>query len=266
MLLAEGAYPKLFEEMKTSDSALYFSLLTAAFAPRQPTPVYERLLRALDRIEPTYVLTTNVDEALERNLSGPEVVQRSNVERLPQLLGEGKAFICKLHGSISAVETMVFSARDYDDVQTDTPFVNSLRSILADCSVLFVGYGLQDDHVVAALARGAETHPLFGTGPHFIMMPEGSLRVPAEVRRISYLVDPTDHRSALLTLEFVADMQDYSGETATAARSNGVGQTNRNSVYFVGELLPWGQHTTSQTIRERASSGPREFGRRGPRW
>ena len=25
LLLAEGAYPKLFEEMKTSDSALYFS-------------------------------------------------------------------------------------------------------------------------------------------------------------------------------------------------------------------------------------------------
>ena len=113
------------------------------------------MLRALDRIESTYVLTTNVDEALERNLSGPEVVQRSNVERLPQLLGEGKAFICKLHGSISAVETMVFSARDYEDVRTDTPFVNALRSILADCSVLFVGYSLHDAHVIAALERGA---------------------------------------------------------------------------------------------------------------
>ena len=89
-LLAERAYPDLFEEMRTSDSALYFSCLTDAFAPRQPTPVYERMLRALDRIEPTYVLTTNVDESLERHLSGPEAVQRSDVERLSQLLGEGR--------------------------------------------------------------------------------------------------------------------------------------------------------------------------------
>ena len=258
-LLAEGAYPKLFAEMKTSDSALYYSLLTAAFAPRQPTPVYERLLRALDRIEPTYVLTTNVDEALERNLSGPEVVQRSNVERLPQLLGEGKAFICKLHGSISAVEPMVFSARDYEDVRTDIPFVNALRSILADCSVLFVGYSLQDAHVIAALERGAETHPLFGTGPHFIVMPEGSPRVPANVRRISYLVDPADHRSALLTLELVAHMQATQGATVTAARDDGIGQPNRDSVYFLGELLPWGRYTMSQTIAATADTETREL-------
>ena len=86
-LLAERAYPDLFEEMRTSDSALYFSCLTDAFAPRQPTPVYERMLRALDRIEPTYVLTTNVDESLERHLSGPEAVQRSDVERFVAAAG-----------------------------------------------------------------------------------------------------------------------------------------------------------------------------------
>lgn len=258
-LLAEGAYPTLFEEMKTSDSALYFSLLTTAFAPRQPTPVYERLLRALERIEPTYVLTTNVDESLERNLSRPEVVQRSNVERLFQLLGKGKGFIGKLHGSISAVETMVFSARDYDEVQTDTPFVNALRSVFADCSVLFVGYGLQDAHVIAALERGPETHPLFGTGPHFIVMPEGSSDVPANVRRISYRVDPADHRSALLALEAVPHMQAYQDATMTGLRSAGIGQPDRDSAYFLGELLPSGKPTTSQMVTATSGSETREF-------
>ena len=258
-LLADSAYPELFEEMRTSDSALYFSCLADAFAHRQPTPVYERMLRALNRIEPTYVLTTNVDESLERHLSGPETVQRSDVERLPQLLGEGRAFICKLHGSISAVETTVFSAGDYDDVQTDAPFVNVLRSVLADCSVLFLGYGLQDEHVIGALERGTATHPLFGTGPHFIVMPEGASRVPANVRHISYRVDPPDHRSALLTLEVVADMQARQGPTATAAGSTGIGQPNRDSVYFIGDLLPWGKYTTSQTITGKSSSGTREL-------
>ena len=177
-LLAEGAYPKVFEEMRKSDSALYFSLLTESFAFRQPTPVYQRMLHALRGIRPTYILTTNVDESLERHLPGPETVQRSDVERLPQLLGQRRAFICKLHGSISAVETLVFSARDYDAVQDDIRFVNALHSIFAECSVLFLGYGLRDEHVIEALGRGGSTHPLFGTGPHFMVMPEGSLRAP----------------------------------------------------------------------------------------
>ncbi len=258
-LLAERSYPELFEEMRTSDSTLYYSCLTDAFAPQQATPVYERMVRALDRIKPTNVLTTNVDESLERHLSGPEAVQRSDIERLTLLLDQRKAFICKLHGSISAVETMVFSSRDYDGVPTDPPFVNALRSVFANCSVLFLGFGLQDDHVIAALKRGAETHPLFGTGPHFIVLPEGSSRVQANVRRISYRVDPADHRSALLTLEAVADMQAHERPTATASGSAAIGQRDRDSVYFLGDLLPWGKYTTSQTFTATGKSGTQQF-------
>ena len=153
---------------------------------------------------------------------------------------------------------MVFSARDYDEVQTDAPFVQVLRSVLADCSVLFLGYGLQDEHVIEALERGTASHPLFGTGPHFIVMPEGSSRAPANVKRISYRVDPPDHRSALLTLEAVAGMQAPQGPTATAAESAGIGRPNRDSVYFIGDLLPWGKYTTSQTITGKSRSGTRE--------
>ena len=257
-LLTRMAYPELFEEMRSSDSSLYYSCLADAFAPRQSTAVYDRLLRGLKRIEPAYVLTTNVDESLERHLSGPEAVQRSDVERLPQLLGERKAFICKLHGSISAVETVVFSARDYDEVQHDTPFIDALRSVLADCSILFLGYGLQDNHVIAALERGTETRPLFRAGPHFIVIPQGSSRAPANVRRISYRVDPRDHRSALLTLEAVADMQTRDRPTVRVAGGAGIGQRKQDSVYFIGELLPWGEYKTSQTITATSGSATRE--------
>lgn len=258
-LLAEKAYPELFEEMRTSDSALYYFCLTEAFAPRQPTPVYERMLRVLDRIEPMHILTTNVDESLERHLPEPEVIQRSDVERLPQLLGEGKPFICKLHGSISAVETVVFSARDYTAVQTDTSFVNAIHSVLANCSVLFLGYGLQDDHVIVELKHGAKTHPLFGIGPHFIVMPEGSSRVLASVRRINYRVDPADHRSALLTLETVAHMQASQDATTVTSESAEIGEPSRDSVYYIGDFLPWGKYTTAQTITASGRSGTREF-------
>ena len=258
-LLTEEAYPELFEQMRTSDLALYFSCLTDVFAPRPPIPVYERMLRALDRIQPTYVLTTNVDESLERHLAGPETIQRSDVERLPQMLGEGRAFICKLHGSISAVETMVFSTRDFNDVQTDTPLVNALRSVFADCSVLFLGYGLQDEHVISALRHETATHPLFGSGPHFIVMPEGSSQPLDDVRCISYRVDPPDHRSALLTLEAVADLQSPQGSAVATMKSTETATSDRESVYFIGDLLPWGQYTTSQTITAEGGSTTKEF-------
>ncbi len=256
-LLAEGAYPKVFEEMKTSDSALYFSLLTDAFAYRQPTPVYERMLRALRTIRPTYLLTTNVDESLERHLPGPETVQRSDIERLPRLLGERRAFICKVHGSVSAVETMVFSARDYDAVLDDVRFVDALHSIFAECSVLFLGYGLRDEHVIEALRRGASTHRLFGAGPHFMVVPEGSSPAREGVKHIRYRVDPADHRSAIMSLEAVANMQALRS-SATSTAWNGEEQRSRESVYFMGALLPWGKHTTSQVITVESSAGTEE--------
>ena len=42
-LLSEARYPALFQEMRDSDSTLYFSCLRDAFAYQPPTPVYERL-------------------------------------------------------------------------------------------------------------------------------------------------------------------------------------------------------------------------------
>ena len=56
-LLGAEEYPKLFQEMRTSDSALYFSCLVCAFAYRKPNPVYGRLLRALQQVEPTGIVT-----------------------------------------------------------------------------------------------------------------------------------------------------------------------------------------------------------------
>ena len=95
-LLEARAYPRLFQEIRNSDSALYFSCLLDTFAYRKPTPVYARLLHALKRASTISILTTNVDESLERNLTDRETVQRSDVERIPRLLAARRAFICKL--------------------------------------------------------------------------------------------------------------------------------------------------------------------------
>ena len=102
-LLNQAAYPRLFQLMRESDDTFYFNLLQNEFVPKQPRPVYRRLLRVLNRIVPTFVLTTNVDEVLEQNLAGRQIVQCSDVERIPQLLFGRIGFVGKLHGSISSM-------------------------------------------------------------------------------------------------------------------------------------------------------------------
>ena len=252
-LLGAEEYPKLFHEMRTSDSALYFSCLVGEFAYRQPTPVYARLLHELQQVEPTGIVTTNVDESLERHLLGRETIQRSDVERMAHLLAEGRAFTCKLHGSISAVETMVFAEQDYEDLRTDVSFLSALHSLFEGSMVLFLGYGLRDRHVISALQQGSATHPLFGTGPHFIVAPQGMSDVPPHVRRISYVVDPEDHRNALLTLEAVADMRrGRPSPTVSVPENAGDSERNARKLLLHRRLAALGYvHYVADTDRDR---------------
>ena len=78
-------------------------------------------------------------------------------------------------------------------------------------------------------------------------------------RRISYVVDPQDHRSALLTLEAVADMRDRPRATVSVPENDGNTERNAESSCFIGDLLPWGTFTTSQTLIGTGKSGTREF-------
>lgn len=76
-------------------------------------PVYSRMVRAQQSIEPLHILTTNVDELLEHQLPDAITVQGSDIERISILLQDRKSFICKLHGTSSAVESMVFTKTGY---------------------------------------------------------------------------------------------------------------------------------------------------------
>ena len=253
-LLNQAAYPRLFQLMRESDDTFYFNLLQNEFVPKQPRPVYRRLLRVLNRIVPTFVLTTNVDEVLEQNLAGRQIVQRSDVERIPQLLFGRIGFVGKLHGSISSINSLVFSEEDYLGLEADIPYMNALNSIFSTSTVLFLGYGLQDEHVISALKGSSRIRPVFGAGPHFIVSPVGGCAISPNVRRISYVDDPSDHRGALLVLEAAADSmakKQLQGSDLPIADAKNFGV---ESVYFISDLFPPGQWTTSQTADIRGVS------------
>jgi SIR2-like domain len=257
--LQQEQYPELFEFMRISDEQAYLNMLVSAFSPREVTPVYSRFLGALKGIKPTFVLTTNVDDMLERNLSALETVQRSDVERIPTLITQGTGFVGKMHGSVSSAKSMVFSKSDYDDIALNDSLLTALSRVLSTSTVLFLGYGLRDAHIISTLQRTAKTLPLFGMGPHFIVTPQGSnTELPTSVRRIQYVTEPADHRSALLALELVADSPSKLSAALPSDTSPPMRPRDSESIYFISDLVPPGTVTTSQTLTIEGHSDSRK--------
>jgi hypothetical protein len=78
VLLAKNDLPAVFSFCRKANPALYHQTLVSAFSPRPSTPVYDNFLQHLTSSHPLYVLTTNVDEALEQRIPAAAIVQRSD--------------------------------------------------------------------------------------------------------------------------------------------------------------------------------------------
>jgi NAD-dependent SIR2 family protein deacetylase len=115
-LIKTQKFPEFFQYCKNTNKQKYNLLLTNFTKPKSITPVYSRFLENLRSISPLYIITTNVDEMLENNLKGITTIQNSDLERCLNLLQEGQSFVCKIHGSASDIESMVFTTEDYDSL------------------------------------------------------------------------------------------------------------------------------------------------------
>jgi hypothetical protein len=253
--LLEGAkYPELFEQMRTANQSRYFTFLSDQFRPQHATGVYRRFIRAICKIPNVYIVTTNVDEALEHSLPEHITIQRSDIERLPQLLHQRSKFICKLHGSVSSVESMVFSTHDYESLQLENGYLEAMQAIFSNTTVLFLGYGLRDEYVFQNLEACSTIRTLFGVGPHFIVTSEERNKLPATVRRIRYVPDATDHRDALEVLEVIADFA--SNKSIQTVNESKEEVSNQQSIYYLADLVVTrGTWTTSHTLNFESLSG-----------
>ena len=116
-------FPSMFELSKKADSKLYYRTLASTFKRVDSNAVYSRMLRSLEKIRPLQILTTNVDETLEQSLTSVISIQTSDMERLPQLVQRGDAFVCKLHGTSSSVQSMVFASSDYERLTSNAAYL-----------------------------------------------------------------------------------------------------------------------------------------------
>lgn len=247
--LQRQEFPAVFERMLKADKNLYFDQLSNALEPRPITEVYSRMIRGLKKMRPIFVLTTNVDETLERLLPESITVQNTDIERLPALLHAGTSFVCKLHGSCSSVESMVFASSDYDRVLNKASYLAALKEVFSVSTVVFLGYSVRDDYLLKLLLENEAQHPIFGAGPHFLITSSAVSHVPKSIKTVKYEIEHADHRDALLVLEAITNA--YSEEVRErlvldAAES--VQKKSSKTVYYLADLYPIGELQTSHVI------------------
>ncbi len=195
------------------------------------------------------MVTTNVDETLERSLPASAAVQRSDLERCLDLVSAGQPFIAKLHGSVSSVESTIFTTADYQQIVGNPIYIRTLQILFAQATVLFVGYSLRDEYVLALLAANCEARPLFGDGPHFLVGPHKPFDLPDSIKTIRYLPEPhADHRSGVSVLDIVRVVRNgghvwFAPENESAPKEN-----KRASAYLISDIAPQGAWATSQSL------------------
>lgn len=248
-LLQEGKYPELFEVFRRTNQQRYNRELVTLFGSRNPTPVYGRFLSVIKPITPLQIFTTNIDETLERNLP-TAAVQRSDLERCLDLLVAGTSFVAKLHGSVSAVESAVFSTTDYERLLREPEYLRTLEMIFAQATVVFIGYSLRDKYVLDLFAANCGARRLFGDGPHFVVTSTGSLGLPDSIKTIRYLPEPhADHRSAMTVLDIIRVVRENGGHVWFSPEDESPRTESKFvSAYFISDVTPPGTWTTSQSL------------------
>ncbi|WP_434044517.1 MULTISPECIES: SIR2 family protein [Sorangium] len=141
------------------------------------------------------VLTTNIDRFLERAFQGEWRV----VDRPAGDVAMDRRFILKLHGTLRAWDTWVFSRDQYDRAIFGSPLLqDAFGALYRTHSILFVGFGLADDNIDQTLAR---VRALSGGQPpmHFALLPKGvppfrrKLLEESGIRLIVYENQAGDH-------------------------------------------------------------------------
>ncbi|HEV3040650.1 MAG TPA: SIR2 family protein [Candidatus Angelobacter sp.] len=247
-LISSRNYPEFFQMCRDTDSSLYNRTLLQQFSSPAIEPLYEQFVRRLKGISPIQIITTNVDLCLEQHLGVIDVIEKTDLERCEECIQAGVAFIGKLHGSISAIQSLVFTSADYKDLSQNSEYLAAVKSIFSVASVIFLGYGLQDEYVLKLIAKNETEHELYGSGPHFLVT---SSPAPSEngVHRISYrIIQHADHRAALTVLDVISQTRATPLVESVPASQKNIEGTYKESGFYISDFRPSGTHISGQTV------------------
>jgi hypothetical protein len=256
-LFEEGKLPELFEVLRQINPRRYRQELAAQFTSRAPAPVYGRFLGIVKALTPLHIVTTNVDEMLERNLPAPTVVQTSDLERCLDLLPAGNSFVAKLHGSVSSIDSTVFTTSDYQRLLDSATYLSILQKLFAQATVVFIGYSLRDKYVLDLFEKNSGARPLFGDGPHFLVQSSESPPLPDSIKVIRYSPEPhSDHRSAITVMDIIRVTRNVGSGWFAPENEQPQGKQAFESGYFLTDVTPPGTWTSSQSLVLARDDGP----------
>jgi hypothetical protein len=247
-LFREEKFPELFELFKCTGPHRYKREMVSTFGARTTTPVYTRFLNEVRAISPIKIITTNIDETLEHNLTANSV-QRSDLEQCLNLLGPDQTFIAKIHGSISSLESSIFTSTEYSELLANPGYLKTLQFLFAQATVVFVGYSLRDKYVLDLFAGASGFKPLFGDGPHFLVCTDEFQDLPESVQTIRYTLDPyADHRSAITVLDIIRVVRNGGHVWFSPENESPVQMQELKSSYYISDIVPPGVWATTMSL------------------
>ncbi len=154
------------------------------------------IMQAIAQLEPRLraVITTNLDHLLERAFQGRWPA------RLPAAdVGQDKAYILKLHGTLHEPGTWVLTQRSYEEaVHHKLRFEETLTGIFRAQTILFVGYSLSDYHLEPIFAK-LRSSPENTPPTHYALMPQSEIKPHqrASLEEAGVLVIPYENHESL---------------------------------------------------------------------
>lgn len=91
------------------------------------------------------IITTNYDRLLEEATKYKKIVF-DNTYHIANI-SEIDNFILKLHGCIENPDKCILFQDDYEELYSETPAIEKLRSLISDHTILFIGFSLSDEYV-----------------------------------------------------------------------------------------------------------------------
>ncbi|MFX0074622.1 MAG: SIR2 family protein [Candidatus Hermodarchaeota archaeon] len=100
-----------------------------------------------------YYVTTNYDKLFDKVLEKIYDIREDQIiVNDDDIINAGEVIYIKLHGDINLPETMVLTANDYRTREKENPVIFSLlESLFARNIVVFIGYSLKDENVLAII-------------------------------------------------------------------------------------------------------------------
>ncbi len=242
--LESGRFPAFFSLCKAQDPQLYLrTIIHELRTPAEAPPVYTRFITEICATKPALIVTTNIDQCLEQHSALPSVLYEDIEQVMRDTYADG--CILKLHGCISATDSLIFTQEDYQRLIEHPGVLASLEQLFSSRTAIFIGCGMRDEYVINALERAHSNRPLLGAGPHFCVLPaESSCEIGGNIHLIRYDPKPhRDHRSCIQVIEEILRSRE------TLASKPAAETPPRRSAHILSDVLLPGTSLTGHTLR-----------------